>query len=432
MNRKQAPEGFVDINRKWLGIGALGVLALLMFLPAIMQRAPTGGVEDRSQTGEVTREYQPLVKKKVAGVIPAVSENDVNEAPGGSGSHNTIGSGETDNVARIADRSEQGRAEDEVPIVPAKYETDEGSPALDRESEDRNKEKELTPEEKLRVKLEEAWVERQAALYTLAWEADMAPETGTRVSLSKREDRAGEDKGESDNGGSLSDVIRKYVAAAGKAGSDTDVQAVSASESGPIAVSTRESGRDPYRIRKGAVLHATLLEPIDSEMPGIVTASLNEGVFDTDTGRNMLIPPGSRLVGTYQTEKVGGKRLGVFWSELQMPDGTTIDFGGMPAGDISGVSGVPARRDSQFFKALGAAALISVVTAGMETIARRSDDSDGYESIYRQETARNVLGLSEKVLSRAMNVADRFRTKAGEKITVRITRDLVFPGGNND
>jgi len=57
----------------------------------------------------------------------------------------------------------------------------------------------------------------------------------------------------------------------------------------------------PYQVIAGSVIAASLLTGLNSDLPGMVVAQVTENVFDTVTGRTLLIPQGSRLIGSYDS-----------------------------------------------------------------------------------------------------------------------------------
>jgi type F conjugative transfer system protein TrbI len=76
----------------------------------------------------------------------------------------------------------------------------------------------------------------------------------------------------------------------------------------------------PYTITAGNVIPALLVSGIDSDLPGPIVAQVRESVFDTATGRYMLIPQGSKLLGSYQNASAyGQQRVQIAWQRLISP-----------------------------------------------------------------------------------------------------------------
>ena len=89
-----------------------------------------------------------------------------------------------------------------------------------------------------------------------------------------------------------------------------------------------------------------MISGINSQLPGQVIGQVSQNVYDTPTGKYLLIPQGSRLVGTYSSDVVyGQERVLVAWQRIVFPDGKAMDIGAMPGADSAGYSGFP--RQSQ-------------------------------------------------------------------------------------
>ena len=70
----------------------------------------------------------------------------------------------------------------------------------------------------------------------------------------------------------------------------------------------------PYMLTAGTVIAGSLITGIRSDLPGLVTAQVTENVFDSATGRILLVPQGSRLIGKYDSVVAyGQKRALVVW-----------------------------------------------------------------------------------------------------------------------
>lgn len=72
--------------------------------------------------------------------------------------------------------------------------------------------------------------------------------------------------------------------------------------------------KSPYEVIAGTVIPATMIGGIDSDLPGEIIGQVRENVYDTATGKYLLIPQGSRLVGVYSSavtyrSNAGARRL---------------------------------------------------------------------------------------------------------------------------
>src|SRR5690606_10195601 len=57
----------------------------------------------------------------------------------------------------------------------------------------------------------------------------------------------------------------------------------------------------PYMLAAGSVIAASLITGLNSDLPGLATAQVSQNVYDSATGRILLIPQGARLLGRYDS-----------------------------------------------------------------------------------------------------------------------------------
>ena len=96
----------------------------------------------------------------------------------------------------------------------------------------------------------------------------------------------------------------------------------------------------PYTVMTGSVIPAVMVSGINSDLPGPLVAQVSENVFDSATGKSLLIPQGSRLVGVYRNaSNYGQQRVQVAFQRLIFPDTSSMDLPQMPGGDQGGYAG---------------------------------------------------------------------------------------------
>ena len=95
-----------------------------------------------------------------------------------------------------------------------------------------------------------------------------------------------------------------------------------------------EDPASPYEVKAGTVIPAIMIGGVISDLPGQILGQVSENVYDTATGRYILIPQGSKLVGTYDNAvTTGQERVLVAWTRIIYPDAASIDLGKMPGTD---------------------------------------------------------------------------------------------------
>src|SRR3546814_376067 len=103
----------------------------------------------------------------------------------------------------------------------------------------------------------------------------------------------------------------------------------------------------PWTLSAGSVIAASLITGLNSDLPGLVTAQVTENTYDSVTGRTLLIPQGSRLIGSYDSVVAFGQRRAlVVWQRIILPDGSSIRIDNVPATDTAGYAGLADKVDA--------------------------------------------------------------------------------------
>ena len=105
----------------------------------------------------------------------------------------------------------------------------------------------------------------------------------------------------------------------------------------------------PNVLQAGAVIPASLITGLRSDLPGQVTAQVTEDVYDSPTGKTLLIPQGARLIGQYDAQvSFGQSRALLIWNRLIMPNGKSIVLERQPGADSEGYAGLEDEVDNHW------------------------------------------------------------------------------------
>ncbi|MBO7072613.1 MAG: hypothetical protein J6V89_03725 [Acetobacter sp.] len=201
-----------------------------------------------------------------------------------------------------------------------------------------------------------------------------------------------------------------------------------------------EAPKSPYLLRAGAVIPAILITGINSGLKGFVEAQVSENVYDTATGRFLLIPQGSRLLGTYNNSVVyGQKRLLVAWNRITFPDGKIVDLGSMPGTDFAGYTGFKDKVDNHFLRLFGSALLMSAITAGINLSQQGFMGMHGMyggygygmygmnsSSVLSQSLGQGMGEAMQRLFQRNLNIAPTLTVRPGYVLNVMVSKDLTF------
>ena len=186
----------------------------------------------------------------------------------------------------------------------------------------------------------------------------------------------------------------------------------------------------PYELKRGAVIPATLVTGINSDLPGRISAQVSQNVFDSATGRHLLIPQGTKLFGRYASEVAFGQsRVLVIWTDIIFPNGATLRIGGMAGTDAAGYGGFSDKVDNHYFETFGSAILVALIGAGTEMMIPqdRSVTATSAEDAARRSFAETFGQLSEQTVSRNLDVQPTLEIRPGYQFNILVDQDIVFP-----
>jgi type IV secretion system protein VirB10 len=194
--------------------------------------------------------------------------------------------------------------------------------------------------------------------------------------------------------------------------------------------SVRTAPGSRFEIKTGWDIPTTLEQAINSDQPGEIKALVRENVYDTATGRYVLIPQGSRLVGSYNsTVSYGQDGVQAVWDRVIFPDASSLDLNGMIGQDARGESGLRYAVDHHYARLVGFAVLTSLFSAGFQLSQNRpgtilAQPSPG--EVIAGAVGGQVSQLGVEITRRNLNVQPTIKVPAGYRFNVRVNRDIIF------
>jgi type IV secretory pathway VirB10-like protein len=172
------------------------------------------------------------------------------------------------------------------------------------------------------------------------------------------------------------------------------------------------------------VISASLITGLRSDLPGLVTAQVTSQVFDSSTGRILLIPQGSRLIGSYDSVVAfGQKRALIVWQRIMLPDGSSMRIDNVLATDASGYAGLQDKVDFHTWALLKGVALATLLGVGSELTV--SGESDLVQAI-RQSSQQNISRAGDQFTSRNLNIQPTITIRPGANVRLVVHKDLIF------
>ncbi len=186
-----------------------------------------------------------------------------------------------------------------------------------------------------------------------------------------------------------------------------------------------ESPVSPYQLMAGTTIPASLVTGLNSDLPGLTIAQVTENVYDTVTGRFLLIPQGTRLIGKYDSVVAfGQKRALVVWQRLILPDGTSVLVDNLPATDEAGYAGLEDEVDFhtwQLLKGIGLATLI-----GVGTELSFGDQENDLVAAIRESAQQNTSRSGDTLVQKTLDIQPTITVRPGWPVRIIVSKDMVL------
>ncbi|HAT1807460.1 TPA: TrbI/VirB10 family protein [Legionella pneumophila] len=197
--------------------------------------------------------------------------------------------------------------------------------------------------------------------------------------------------------------------------------------------STLQNPNSRYELRAGSVIPGVMISGISSELPGQIIAQVSQNVYDTATGKYLLIPQGTKILGLYSSDvPFGQNSVLVAWQRLVFPDSKALDIGSMPGADSAGYGGFRDQVDHHYARIYGSALLMSGIIAGI-TYSQNTNQSNQFG--YAQPTAGSVMSqalgqqlgeVTSQLVSKNLNVSPTINVRPGYRFNIIVVKDLTF------
>jgi type IV secretion system protein VirB10 len=185
----------------------------------------------------------------------------------------------------------------------------------------------------------------------------------------------------------------------------------------------------PWEVKAGTVIPAALITAINSDLPGEIIAQVTEPVYDHVTGRTVLIPQGSKLIGQYDSQVAyGQERALIAWNRIVMPDGRSINIGAMGGADLSGAAGLKDRVDGHFWQVARGILLSTVFSVGAASAQDASSRSSGSFVLNSAGTgvSAEAQQVGQQITSRDLNRQPTITVRAGWPLRVLVNKDMIL------
>ena len=202
----------------------------------------------------------------------------------------------------------------------------------------------------------------------------------------------------------------------------------SASSQGFETTNAADIGDISQTIVQGTIINAVLETAINTELPGNIRAQVMRPVYSFD-GQNILMPAGTRLIGTYNSEiSIAQKRVLIAWNRAITPEGKSVKLAATGI-DRLGRGGQNGNVDTRFAERFGSAVLITAISAIPSFLA--NDDATGNTGAsaatsVAQDASEDLKDATKDVLDEYLKLPPIIRIPQGTPMNVLVNQDLVF------
>jgi type IV secretion system protein TrbI len=190
-----------------------------------------------------------------------------------------------------------------------------------------------------------------------------------------------------------------------------------------------EKPASKYVLQTGWLIPALMLSGMESQLPGFVSAQVSQDVYDSPSGKYLLIPQGTRLFGEYSNAiSYGQSRLFVTWQRLIFPDGRTMDISAMPGADGQGESGFNDQTDNRFIRLFGSALLMSAISGAtaLSQPQQTFSNAPNLESTLSAALGQQLGAATSSLLEKNLSIPPTLKIRQGYAFSVVVVKDLVF------
>jgi len=183
-----------------------------------------------------------------------------------------------------------------------------------------------------------------------------------------------------------------------------------------------------YELKAGNIIPGVMITGINSDLPGRLVGQVRENIYDTVTGRHLLIPQGTRVIGTYDSKVAyAQERVLIVWTRLIFPNGDSIDLEGMDGVDLSGYAGLRDKVNNHYGKLITGVVLSSILSATAKVAAGNYDSGQAsFGQLAASGAAQEVANVGAKIADKNLNVQPTIEITPGMKFNVFVNKDLIL------
>jgi type IV secretory pathway VirB10-like protein len=195
----------------------------------------------------------------------------------------------------------------------------------------------------------------------------------------------------------------------------------------PAGAASAKSAAPTYTLAPGATKLACQIETaMNSDVEGYFTAKVSTNVYDTATGRHLLVPQGSTILGHDQSSALlyGNERLPTISLTLALPDGRSVELGQAPVTDQQGVAGLTGQVNNHWWRLFGAVFIGGALRGGTQALQLGLAQAGPTGQVAGGIGATGAQ-VTQQRLGRALDTRPTITVDSGQLCQVLLTKPLT-------
>lgn len=184
---------------------------------------------------------------------------------------------------------------------------------------------------------------------------------------------------------------------------------------------------------RGTYIRCVLESRIITDIPGYTSCIVTEPVYSF-TGKQLLLPKGSKVLGSYSQEP-NGPRVAVVWDRVVTPTGVDIGMSS-PGVDNLGGAGHPGNYNAHWISRISSALFISMLSDAFKyeaakkgpTTSTIAADGTIVQQPFDSNTARTIQDIANQAVRKSANRPATVTINQGTVVTIYVSKDVDFSG----
>lgn len=185
-------------------------------------------------------------------------------------------------------------------------------------------------------------------------------------------------------------------------------------------------------LARGTYIRCVLETRIITDLEGFASCVTAEPIYSTN-GRRLLIPQGSKVLGSYAAGVGSGHRIAVMWDRVMTPGGINITMES-PGVDTLGGAGHPGQYDAHWASRVSSAFFISLFSDAFKYYGEKygpktvTDTGMGGVMVqpFQSNTARTMESVAHEAVQDGLSRPPTVTLNQGSVISIYVAKDVDF------